>query len=48
MAHLIENTIHILLVMVNVLTELSESSTVNNDNNGKSTFKYVLETYFQI
>ena len=37
MAHLIEKIIHILLVMVNVLTELSESSTVNNDNNGKST-----------
>ena len=48
MAHLIENTIHILLVMVNVLTELSESPTVNNDNNGKSTFKYALEIYFQI
>ena len=48
MAHLIENTIHILLVMVNVLTELSESPTVNNDNNGKSTLKYVLDFYFQI
>ena len=36
MEHLIEKIIHILLVMVNVLTELSESSTVNNDNNGKS------------
>ena len=48
MAHLIEKIIHFLLVMVNVLTELSESPTVNNDNNGKSAFKYVLEIYIQI